>query len=155
MVQWLRLHALNARGSGLNSGQRNRYYMQLKILHATTRMCFRVATAPKLLCLLTLYEIWSCFSLLYILWVNDESYPLLNTTCIIETLVWFFNPLRASNFQWAVHVWLILTFVVQSLSCVWLFMTPWSAAWQPSLSFTISWSLLRFMSIELVIVCGL
>ena len=26
--------------------------------------------------------------------------------------------------------------------------TPWTAAWQASLSFTISWSLLRFMSIE-------
>ena len=40
--------------------------------------------------------------------------------------------------------------VVQSLSLVWLFATPWTAACQVSLSFTISWSLLRFMSIELV-----
>ena len=39
---------------------------------------------------------------------------------------------------------------VQSLSCVWLFATPWSAACQASLSFTISWSLLRLMSIESV-----
>ena len=38
--------------------------------------------------------------------------------------------------------------VVQSLSLVWLFATPWTAACQVSLSFTISWSLLRFMSIE-------
>ena len=30
--------------------------------------------------------------------------------------------------------------VVQSLSCVWLFVTPWTAAHQASLSFTISWS---------------
>ena len=37
---------------------------------------------------------------------------------------------------------------VQSLSLVWLFVTPWTAACQVSLSFTISWSLLRFMSIE-------
>ena len=40
--------------------------------------------------------------------------------------------------------------VVQSLSHVWLFATPWTAACQVSLSFTISWSLLKFMSIELV-----
>ena len=40
--------------------------------------------------------------------------------------------------------------VVQSLSLVQLSATPWTAAHQPSLSFTISWSLLRFMSIELV-----
>ena len=37
---------------------------------------------------------------------------------------------------------------VQSLSLVWLFVTPWTAACQVSLSFTISWSLLRFRSIE-------
>ena len=80
--------------------------------------------------------------------------PPFNTTCIIETIVWFSNPLRASNFQWTVHVWLILTFVVQSLSRVWLFMTPWTATCQASLSFTIFWSLLRFMSIELVMVWG-
>ena len=36
------------------------------------------------------------------------------------------------------------------LSCVRLFATPWSAAHQTSLSFTISQSLLKFMSIELV-----
>ena len=38
--------------------------------------------------------------------------------------------------------------VVQSLSGVWFFVTPWTAACQPSLSFTISWSLLKLMSIE-------
>ena len=34
-----------------------------------------------------------------------------------------------------------LVVVVQLLSCVWLFMTAWTAAHQASLSFTISWSL--------------
>ena len=37
---------------------------------------------------------------------------------------------------------------VQSLSCVRLFATPWSAARRASLSITNSWSLLKFMSIE-------
>ena len=41
--------------------------------------------------------------------------------------------------------------VVQLLSHVWLFATPWTAACQASLSFTISQSLLKLMSIELVI----
>ena len=41
--------------------------------------------------------------------------------------------------------------VVQSLSCVHLFATPWTAACQGSLSFTISQSLLKLMSIESVI----
>ena len=41
-------------------------------------------------------------------------------------------------------------FIVQSLSCVRLFATPWTAAHQASLSFTISQSLFKLMSIESV-----
>ena len=40
--------------------------------------------------------------------------------------------------------------LTQLLSHVWLFETPWTAAGQPPLSSTISRSLLKFMSIELV-----
>ena len=39
---------------------------------------------------------------------------------------------------------------VHSLSCVQLFATPWTAVCQASLSITNSWSLLKLMSIELV-----
>ena len=42
-----------------------------------------------------------------------------------------------------------LNIVVQSLSCVQLFVIPWTAVHQASLSFTI-WSLLKLMSIESV-----
>ena len=40
--------------------------------------------------------------------------------------------------------------VVQLLSHVRLFVTPWTAAHQTSLSFTVSWSSLKLMAIELV-----
>ena len=40
--------------------------------------------------------------------------------------------------------------IVQSLSCVQFFVTPWTAAHQVSLSFTVSWSMLRLVSIESV-----
>ena len=40
--------------------------------------------------------------------------------------------------------------IVQSLSCVQLYVTPWNAAHQASLSFTIPRSMLKLMSIELV-----
>ena len=47
--------------------------------------------------------------------------------------------------------YLIVQFsLAQSLSCVWLFATPWTAAHQASLSITNSWSLLKLTSIELV-----
>ena len=41
--------------------------------------------------------------------------------------------------------------VVQSLSCVRLFVTPWTAARQAPLCPTVSWSQLKFMSIESVL----
>ena len=45
---------------------------------------------------------------------------------------------------------IILSFVVQSLSRVWLFATPWTARQQASLSFTVSRSVLNIMSTESV-----
>ena len=44
----------------------------------------------------------------------------------------------------------IAVVALQLLSCVRLFVTLWTSAHQASLSFTISWSLLKLMSIELV-----
>ena len=43
-----------------------------------------------------------------------------------------------------------MLFVVQLLSRLWLFVTPWTATHQASLSFTLSGILLQLMSIELV-----
>ena len=43
---------------------------------------------------------------------------------------------------------LFVIVIAQSLSCVWLFVTPWIAAHQASLSSTISWSLVKLISIE-------
>ena len=51
--------------------------------------------------------------------------------------------------EWLSHKWLSVR-SVQSLSHVWLFATPWTAARQASLSITNSQGLLKLMSIELV-----
>ena len=48
------------------------------------------------------------------------------------------------------HIHILNIIVVQCLSHVRLFTTPWTAALQASLSFTISQSLLKFMSTESV-----
>ena len=45
----------------------------------------------------------------------------------------------------------IQKFVIQLLSCVQFFATPWTAACQASPSFTVFWSLLKLMSIESMI----
>ena len=60
------------------------------------------------------------------------------------------------NFQ--VHIWFAYWNIssteqfgsVQLLSCVQLFVTPWTVACQASLSITSSWNLLKLMSIESV-----
>ena len=49
------------------------------------------------------------------------------------------------------YVTLCRVVVVKSLSCVQFFVTRWTATHQAPLSSTISWSLLKFMSIELVV----
>ena len=52
-----------------------------------------------------------------------------------------------SRFSW---IWVVIFSSVQLLSHVQLFVTTWTATQQVSLSITNSWSLLKFMSIELV-----
>ena len=62
-----------------------------------------------------------------------------------------------SAFHHWIWCWLYVchAIVVQSVSCVWLFVTPWTAACQAYLSFAISWSLLKLMSIESSVIYGL
>ena len=55
------------------------------------------------------------------------------------------------TFSYISYVTRVYVLVVQSLSCVQLFATPWTTAHQTSLSLTISWSLLKLMSIESVV----
>ena len=61
------------------------------------------------------------------------------------------TPKQASPHTPSVWTWNLLQFSsVQSLSSVRIFATPWTAAHQASLSITNSQSLLKLMSIELV-----
>ena len=71
---------------------------------------------------------------------------------IINLIGWSFNKLYQII---TLHTLNIYTFIsqfvfVQSLSCIWLFVTPLTASRQAPLSFTLSQSLLRFTSIESV-----
>ena len=60
------------------------------------------------------------------------------------------NKLSISDFSWTYQRTEVIgkIVVVQSLTCVRRFVTPWTAARQASLSFSISRNLLRLMSIE-------
>ena len=63
---------------------------------------------------------------------------------------WFLSGATSHTSTDMARVASMTIFVVQLLSCVWFFATPWTAAYQASLSFTISQSLLKHMSIESV-----
>ena len=53
-------------------------------------------------------------------------------------------------FRYPNYSYIYYHMLVQSLSCVRLFATPWTIAYQASLSITNSWSLLKLISIESV-----
>ena len=69
-----------------------------------------------------------------------------NCQIIISTHGYVFIKRETKN----LNKWRSLIIVVQLLSHVHLFVTPLTAAHQASLSFTISWRLLKLLSIELV-----
>jgi len=85
------------------------------------------------------------------MWLNINNLPLslpsstsfLSILLIALTLLLHLLP--SSTSQNAIYY-----VIVQSLSCVWLFPTPWTAACQASLFFAISQNLLKLMSIESV-----
>ena len=66
-----------------------------------------------------------------------------NNIWFIKRKVTFFSKKVNS----CIHTHTHTNIVVQLLSHIQLFVTPWTVALQGSLSFTISWSLLKFMSI--------
>ena len=69
----------------------------------------------------------------------------MNTWFLLRALLlWSITPFLLPRH----HVWIISS--IQSLSRVWPFVTPWTAACQGSLSITNSQSLLKLMSIESV-----
>ena len=95
----------------------------------------------------------------HVLWLFKESVPTpmchanfvfikISMTHSHDVFLKVFAPRQALS---STHIVVIR---VQSLSCVRLFATPWTAAYQASLAFTISQNLLKLMSIESVMSCN-
>ena len=87
--------------------------------------------------------------ILYCLSHHGRSYILFT----VQGHVWsMLSPeqLRTIQIFSPIRHWLMIASVFQLLSYVWLFFTPQTTARQASLSFTISQSLLKLMSIELL-----
>ena len=68
----------------------------------------------------------------------------------LKAFMFFSPPVKSEMKQFLKTLNRITIVVVQQLSCVQLVATPWTAACQAYLSFSISWSLLKLMSTELV-----
>ena len=92
---------------------------------------------------------YSWFTLLYLLWDTTEWFNI-----VMEYIP--FKDIKNHGYISLYCIWYPIIVLklyissVQSLSCVWLFVTPWTAAHQATLSITNSWSLLKLMSIESV-----
>ena len=78
-------------------------------------------------------------------WCSQSTWLLCSTTGMNLHVFSYFLENNDNATYWAPSM---CQAVVQLLSCVQLFATSWTAARQTSLSFTISQSLLKFMSIE-------
>ena len=126
-------------------------YIRILSLHWLLLPC------SKPLSWLTTYSCLAAFTFLtstvYFPWKSNFS-------TLAQNLQWLFILLKVSqkpctisqgskNFPNPILL-LISLVVVQSLNWVWLFVTPWTAARQASLSLTISQNLPKLMSIELV-----
>ena len=85
-------------------------------------------------------------------WLNGSVWEAVVLWCNKIHIVAEGSDLEADCPCWvlAPPLWPGFVVVVQSVSWFQLFATPWTAARQASLSFTISGSLLRFMSVESV-----
>ena len=71
--------------------------------------------------------------------------------CVIHTHTHTHTHTRTYiKHEWIKNMWYIYKYVVHLLSHVQLSATPWTAACQASLSFTISWNSLKLLSIESV-----
>ena len=82
-------------------------------------------------------------------WAEDKILEI-NPHILVIAIIYTWTSKKANIEDWIVlnpaHCYLCV--VVHSLSRVWPFATPWTAACQDSMFFTISWSLLKLMSIE-------
>ena len=79
---------------------------------------------------------------------STRGFPFLHTLSSIYCL-WIFDDGHSDWCEVMPHCSLdfLVLFVFQLLSHVRIFVTPWTAAHQPPLSFTISWSLPKLMAI--------
>ena len=83
--------------------------------------------------------------------VANVSYELKCKTLVLKVLIFVNHFSKFLNIFLTYNCYVNnLQSSVQSLSCVWLFATPWIAAHQASLSITSSWSSPKLMSIESV-----
>ena len=99
---------------------------------------------PSLFCIHILLELFLKFFTKYFLSLNSISLLKRMPALLLVYLVFLFHN-SSVVFEQSCFV------VVQSLSHVQLFVAPWTAAHQALLSFTISQSMLKHISIELVV----
>ena len=82
--------------------------------------------------------------LMLIIITNSGLENTLHAQLVVSGFTWFWSFILHN------HLWVVFVVVLQPLGLLQLFLTSWTEACQAPLSFTISWSLLTFTSIESV-----
>ena len=143
-------------------------FLWLNLDHAMIRRSmiapYPLSTSDAALLLLIDLRLHTCFFSL----IDISSPVILVSSHHLSTLFWLtplsfppglsfhnllFQSLSCPKFQFpylSPFAPTALVVLVEALGCVWLFVTPWTAARQASLSSTVSWGLLKIMSIESV-----
>ena len=111
-------------------------------------LCISISSFPGTICWKHSFPHWMV--VLLKIWLSVKGLFLDSLVCSIGIGLRFYG---STSFE--IWKWDFLCFVsVQSLSHVQVFLAPWTAASQASLSIINSWSLLKLMSIESVMPCN-
>ena len=99
------------------------------------------------------WDNWDFNINIHFYWKLSLIARLILITCTLKFKTTCFKIIMFTFYRFTImflQVVRVVVVVTQLLSCVQPFVTPWTPAHQASLSFTLSWSLLRIMFIESV-----
>ena len=128
----------------------------MSLLFSTTDCQYQIIMVIKIILAVIVYFIRHLFTqqspMLFTL-MYYRCYPFTHTSLVFSFSLTV-STISAGCARWTLHLPASLAatcvVVVQLLHCVRFFVTPWTTACQAPLSFTVSWSLLELMSMELM-----
>ena len=155
MLQKAKIKLIYEKAEHFHKEYRQMYRTEIQMTRMTQEVShFYVPAEPKLAFVIRIIgisgvspKVWNVFQLLCLRQIFNGTYVDCQQGTFVKGKLWSSIRLRLTHWE----LWnYTLSVVIQSVSRVWLLATPGVAACQASLSFAISQSLLKLMSIESV-----